>query len=74
MTYSENRIPDFSPILPIDQPPKSNSLLDLAVIEKDNEQYAKSLRFIKQVSPNRKDYKGSRELQKEVYESLHSKE
>lgn len=51
-------------------PKKKNTLLDLAVIEKENGNYEKALRFIKKISTGSNDYKASRVLQREIYDLI----
>lgn len=49
---------------------KKNTILDLAIIETDNKNYEKALRFIKEISTRSEDYKASRELQRKIYDLI----
>lgn len=49
---------------------KENTLLDLATIETDNENYEKALRFIKKISTRSEDYEASRRLQRKIYDLI----
>ena len=49
---------------------KKNTLLDLATIETDNENYEKALRFIKKIPTSSEEYKASRQLQRKIYDLI----